>query len=118
MVECPTAECREDLLKRIGCSYRENVSKKTLMWAVIVLLSTFSGVSTFVYSSYSRGQDEVHKNIKYNEAITRKLEKSVALTQQDIRHIMDELEKQGFRQEKILQTLYALRRRGDIGDGE
>jgi len=115
MTECPNPDCRESLIKAMNSACKElrtDISRKVSMKALISSLSAIVAVgavvATLTFSAYSRSQEDKSKKIENCEQITKVLDKNVAVMQQDISYIKRQLEKQGVKQEKILEILNEL----------
>ena len=125
---CPETECREDLIQRINdrtesarkcwhedlskvkASCENKVSASVFYWVLVALLSAVGIVAGISYTAYSRSQDEKQESINECGKITKTLDKNVAVMQNDLDNIKKELQKQGLKQEQILEILNQLLR--------
>lgn len=123
MVECPDPNCRESLLKSFNSAcgeFKTQLNKKVsiniMCWTFVAFLTAIGIVAGISYEAYSRSQDgkqkqinNVRNEVRECEEVTKELDKNVAVMQSDIEHIKEQLEKQGYRQEKILEILNELK---------
>lgn len=120
MVECPDPQCRESLIAATNSvcrDLRNDMNKKVSLKLMLSLLATIVTVGGLVamlsYTAYSRGQDEKAEQIQQCNKVTKTLDKNVAVMQRDIEHIREQVEKQGQRQEKMIEILNELKRNSD-----
>jgi len=123
-IDCPDPKCRESLVKAMNSAcaeLKERISKKVsisiMCWTFVAFLSAIGIVAGISYEAYSRSQDGKQAQLnslrdKMGDCgkVTQELDKSMAVMQSDLNHIREQLDKQGLRQEQILEILNKIQR--------
>lgn len=112
MEGCRTPKCREELKCEIG----KKVSIRVMLGILGSVVTVGAVAATLIYTAYSGAQESRDQKVEDYANITQRLDKNVAVMQQDIKNIKDQLSKQGTKQEKILEILNELRRSGSRED--
>jgi len=120
MNDCPNPDCQKRLEGHhttlfgkdgmgglVRCTQRM-VTRNFLMWCAVIVISVGGTIAGLTYRAYCEGQDEKNRKIIDCEKITRELDKNVEVMKNDIGHIKRQLEKQGTKQEKIIELLQKL----------
>jgi hypothetical protein len=131
MMPCPETDCREDLIQRINdradvikngiktelndvkAQCADKVGIRNFYWIVAGFLTAIGLISGIAYTAYSRSQDQKQAGIEECQKSTKVLDTNVAVMAKDLDHIKEELEKQGVKQERILDILNKLMRRSN-----